>query len=170
MSRNEHDNVEPDRHRALLDAEQRRSTIRGHCVALILGPVQIGLIAWGINTAGNMPWLAAILVAVAGSLAMMLSLSLLGFRFFSSNGQWRRFSLATIMVSMVPLTLYLAFIRMMIMWLATFVDGLHAWSYAVVCGLILMFMSLLVFLEMANTLIQAMIIVGAKLRPIIRRQ
>ncbi|MBC8870940.1 MAG: hypothetical protein H8E44_16065 [Planctomycetes bacterium] len=114
--------------------------IRSRLLALLVGPWYLLVITAVFTNATRSPPLQTFVAVFAGSVAIMVVLGVFGVKADRHTGRRLRFNLSSIMLFIVPLSIYLAAIRHVLRALPT--RELYVLSWLKVAGVSLIFMIL----------------------------
>ena len=114
--------------------------IRSRLLALLVGPWYLLVITAVFTNATRSPPLPTFLAVSAGAVAIMVILGVFGVKADRHTGRWTRFNLSSIMLFIVPFSIYLAGIRHVLRALPT--REFHVPGWFAVAGISLLFMIL----------------------------
>ncbi len=114
--------------------------IRSRLIALLIGPWYLYVVAVAFAFATDTPRLQSLLLVLAGAVAIMAVLVVFGLKAFRHSERRIKFNLSTILLFIVPLSIYLAAIRHVLRAVPT--DEMRVLNWILLSGFSLLFMIL----------------------------
>lgn len=124
----------------------------GRSLALVIGPFYIHTVAIALSAETKTPYAIAIVLTVAGALAIMAVLTVFGVKAYQYEHAVLRFTLSTVFFVVIPISLYLAAIRWFLQKLPTTDLTLAGQFWILFFSLLWMFTTTVILLWLAEAI------------------
>jgi hypothetical protein len=90
---------------------QTRPNVRGRLTALLVGPVYLLLLSSVFSSVTQTPYAVTLGLTLLGASVIMVVLAIFGVKVFRHPGSLVQFTLSTVLLILIPLSIYLAALR-----------------------------------------------------------
>jgi len=88
-----------------------KPNIRGRLLALLVGPAYLLLLSLVFSSVTQTPYWAALAITLLGASVIMVVLGIFGVKVFRHRGSAVQFTLSTVLLILIPMSIYLAAFR-----------------------------------------------------------